>query len=256
MDATFNISVDEDFDYRHSGITRNNFCNVYLDWIQHCVQRRLYGNVNNNPPSVPAEGAHGPAGTPATTGGATAPASIGLASATAMAPASAAATSSGGPGFQTPISQGASFSAAFGGIATVSTGSWSTTGTPRGDVPRGGSVGAGAAAVVSSEGTPRSGVAELSCGGTPRNDAAVLGDASTPGGVAGAAAGATSTSQRSALPPPPPPMTSAATQSQEPVEELDDSPGSALVSLCFALSLLGRRALNAASHNAIACEFY
>ena len=150
----------------------------------------------------------GQAGTPAASTGAAASASMALASSSATT--ATAPVSTGAHGYQTPISQGASFSAAFGGVATISTGSWSTTGTPRGEIPRGGSVGAGAIAPISGEGTPRSGVAELSCGGTPRNDAAAS-EASTAGGqgVTAPAASVASTSQRSALPPPPLPATSA-----------------------------------------------
>ncbi|XP_032676512.1 pecanex-like protein 1 isoform X2 [Odontomachus brunneus] len=37
LDPVFNMNIDEDFDFRASGITRSSFCNVYLDWIQYCV---------------------------------------------------------------------------------------------------------------------------------------------------------------------------------------------------------------------------
>ncbi|XP_043476640.1 pecanex-like protein 1 [Leptopilina heterotoma] len=37
LDPVFNMNIDEDFDFRASGITRNSFCNVYLDWIQFCA---------------------------------------------------------------------------------------------------------------------------------------------------------------------------------------------------------------------------
>jgi hypothetical protein len=40
LDPIFNASVDEDFDFRSSGITRTSFCNVYLDWIQYCLKQR------------------------------------------------------------------------------------------------------------------------------------------------------------------------------------------------------------------------
>jgi len=40
LDPMFNANIDEDFDYRSSGITRQSFCNVYLNWIQHCVNHR------------------------------------------------------------------------------------------------------------------------------------------------------------------------------------------------------------------------
>ena len=40
LDPTFNMHVDEDFDHRMSGISRNSFCNAYLEWIQYCASRR------------------------------------------------------------------------------------------------------------------------------------------------------------------------------------------------------------------------
>ena len=40
LDPTFNLSVDEDFDHRLSGISKKSFCTVYLDWIQYCASRR------------------------------------------------------------------------------------------------------------------------------------------------------------------------------------------------------------------------
>ena len=40
LDPLFNMNIDEDFDYRASGITRTSFCNVYLEWITYCAQRR------------------------------------------------------------------------------------------------------------------------------------------------------------------------------------------------------------------------
>lgn len=40
LDPTFNIHIDEDFDSRLQGISRNSFCHVYLTWIQHCANRR------------------------------------------------------------------------------------------------------------------------------------------------------------------------------------------------------------------------
>lgn len=39
LDPVFNLNIDEDFDFRSSGITRSSFCNVYLDWIQYCAIR-------------------------------------------------------------------------------------------------------------------------------------------------------------------------------------------------------------------------
>ena len=40
------MNIDEDFDYRASGITRTSFCNIYHDWITYCAQRRE--NVPNS----------------------------------------------------------------------------------------------------------------------------------------------------------------------------------------------------------------
>lgn len=39
LDPVFNMTVDEDYDYRASGVSRNSFCNVYLDWIQFCISK-------------------------------------------------------------------------------------------------------------------------------------------------------------------------------------------------------------------------
>ena len=46
LDPLFNMNIDEDFDYRASGITRTSFCNIYHDWITFCAQRRE--NVPNS----------------------------------------------------------------------------------------------------------------------------------------------------------------------------------------------------------------
>lgn len=40
LDPTFNLSVDEDYDYRSSGISRSSFCKVYLTWIKYCLAER------------------------------------------------------------------------------------------------------------------------------------------------------------------------------------------------------------------------
>uniref|UniRef100_A0A6M2DZ74 Pecanex-like protein n=1 Tax=Xenopsylla cheopis TaxID=163159 RepID=A0A6M2DZ74_XENCH len=40
VDPVFNNNLDEDYDFRASGITRGSFCNIYLDWIQYCASRR------------------------------------------------------------------------------------------------------------------------------------------------------------------------------------------------------------------------
>lgn len=36
----FNINTDDDYVPCLQGITRASFCNVYLEWIQHCTQMR------------------------------------------------------------------------------------------------------------------------------------------------------------------------------------------------------------------------
>lgn len=40
LDATFNPNIDEDYDHRLSGVSRDSFCAVYLGWIQYCNSRR------------------------------------------------------------------------------------------------------------------------------------------------------------------------------------------------------------------------
>jgi len=40
LDPLFNSNIDEDFDFRVSGITRSSFCNIYLSWIQFCAGSR------------------------------------------------------------------------------------------------------------------------------------------------------------------------------------------------------------------------
>jgi hypothetical protein len=44
LDPVFNMNIDEDYDFRASGITRNSFCNVYMDWIQYCAAKRTKVN--------------------------------------------------------------------------------------------------------------------------------------------------------------------------------------------------------------------
>ncbi|XP_067328636.1 pecanex-like protein 3 isoform X1 [Anolis sagrei] len=39
-DPTFNLNIDEDYDHRMSGISLPSFCNIYLEWIQYCAERR------------------------------------------------------------------------------------------------------------------------------------------------------------------------------------------------------------------------
>jgi hypothetical protein len=42
------MSVDEDYDYRASGITKSSFCRVYLEWIKFClIQRRAQEQENH-----------------------------------------------------------------------------------------------------------------------------------------------------------------------------------------------------------------
>uniref|UniRef100_A0A8C0YE60 Pecanex-like protein n=1 Tax=Cyprinus carpio carpio TaxID=630221 RepID=A0A8C0YE60_CYPCA len=40
LDPTFNPNIDEDYDHRLAGISRDSFCSVYLNWIQYCNSRR------------------------------------------------------------------------------------------------------------------------------------------------------------------------------------------------------------------------
>lgn len=40
LDPVFNLNIDEDFDFRACGITRNSFCNIYLVWIVFCAEKR------------------------------------------------------------------------------------------------------------------------------------------------------------------------------------------------------------------------
>ncbi|XP_054154307.1 pecanex-like protein 1 [Oppia nitens] len=41
LDPIFNASVDEDYDFRSSGITRSSFGSVYLDWIVYCLRQKV-----------------------------------------------------------------------------------------------------------------------------------------------------------------------------------------------------------------------
>uniref|UniRef100_A0A4W3HH45 Pecanex-like protein n=1 Tax=Callorhinchus milii TaxID=7868 RepID=A0A4W3HH45_CALMI len=38
--AVFNVNIDEDYDHCLKGVSRASFCNIYLDWIQHCNNKR------------------------------------------------------------------------------------------------------------------------------------------------------------------------------------------------------------------------
>lgn len=40
LDPTFNPNIDEDYDHRLAGISRDSFCGIYLGWIQYCNSRR------------------------------------------------------------------------------------------------------------------------------------------------------------------------------------------------------------------------
>ncbi|KAM7403555.1 hypothetical protein PAMA_004150 [Pampus argenteus] len=40
LDPTFNPNIDEDYDHRLAGISRDSFCAVYLGWIQYCNSQR------------------------------------------------------------------------------------------------------------------------------------------------------------------------------------------------------------------------
>lgn len=48
MDPIFNHNLDEDFDFRASGITRSSFCSVYYDWIQFCYEKRIEAQKEKN----------------------------------------------------------------------------------------------------------------------------------------------------------------------------------------------------------------
>ncbi|XP_035223294.1 pecanex-like protein 1 isoform X2 [Stegodyphus dumicola] len=53
LDPVFNMTVDEDYDFRASGVSRNSFCNVYLDWIQFCISKnKLSINSAKDSPMV------------------------------------------------------------------------------------------------------------------------------------------------------------------------------------------------------------
>ena len=40
LDPTFNPNIDEDYDHRLAGISRDSFCGIYLSWIQYCNSQR------------------------------------------------------------------------------------------------------------------------------------------------------------------------------------------------------------------------
>ncbi|XP_053608711.1 pecanex-like protein 1 isoform X2 [Plodia interpunctella] len=43
LDPIFNVNLDEDYDFRASGITRSRFCAIYQEWVSHCAARRGAG---------------------------------------------------------------------------------------------------------------------------------------------------------------------------------------------------------------------
>uniref|UniRef100_A0A1B0CEQ8 Pecanex-like protein n=2 Tax=Lutzomyia longipalpis TaxID=7200 RepID=A0A1B0CEQ8_LUTLO len=47
LDPVFNHNLDEDYDFRSSGITRNSFCSVYLGWIQYCYKQKRKREASN-----------------------------------------------------------------------------------------------------------------------------------------------------------------------------------------------------------------
>lgn len=48
LDPIFNHNLDEDFDFRASGITRASFCSVYMDWIQFCYEKRMENDTKHS----------------------------------------------------------------------------------------------------------------------------------------------------------------------------------------------------------------
>ncbi|KAB1276973.1 Pecanex-like protein 1, partial [Camelus dromedarius] len=44
VDPTFNPNIDEDYDHRLAGISRESFCAIYLNWIEYCSSRRAKGD--------------------------------------------------------------------------------------------------------------------------------------------------------------------------------------------------------------------
>lgn len=52
LDPIFNHNLDEDFDFRASGITRSSFCAVYFDWIQFCFEKRVQNQTSKKNSSV------------------------------------------------------------------------------------------------------------------------------------------------------------------------------------------------------------
>uniref|UniRef100_A0ACB8G3X7 Pecanex-like protein 1 n=1 Tax=Sphaerodactylus townsendi TaxID=933632 RepID=A0ACB8G3X7_9SAUR len=49
VDPTFNPNIDEDYDHRLAGISRESFCIIYLNWIEYCSsQREKTLNIKKN----------------------------------------------------------------------------------------------------------------------------------------------------------------------------------------------------------------
>lgn len=40
VDPIFSYYIDEDYDSKLKGVSRNKFCSVYLKWIKNCYERR------------------------------------------------------------------------------------------------------------------------------------------------------------------------------------------------------------------------
>lgn len=52
LDPIFNHNLDDDYDFRATGVTRSSFCSIYLDWIQFCYSKRsvISTNTTNQSP--------------------------------------------------------------------------------------------------------------------------------------------------------------------------------------------------------------
>lgn len=46
LDPIFNHNLDDDYDFRATGVTRSSFCSIYLDWIQFCYSKRTPISTN------------------------------------------------------------------------------------------------------------------------------------------------------------------------------------------------------------------
>lgn len=51
LDPIFNHNLDDDYDFRATGVTRSSFCSIYLDWIQFCYSKRSLVSKNQSPRS-------------------------------------------------------------------------------------------------------------------------------------------------------------------------------------------------------------